>query len=312
MKRMQFLHTGLVIGGLAFISISACSRDSKNYRMLLIPGVPYAYVPADITYTSSKIRALSDQSKMPSGVEKDIYLDQHYDMAKHPGNLYGASKGYQPEALSKIVGLDVDIADEVGRILQVKIDNLGYAELRFDKLLLNRLEKGEFDLIMGVRTSAIEELNQEVSFSSVYREAGLSVVVSIDSEIKSLEDLHGKKGAITNDSKGFESASLLKGIEGVSMVEYKQVGSSVSPEFILNLIKDSEVDFTILSDPYICFIRDDPNFRLIPVPKDRLNYLREYIVVFRKNSAIKKKFDSSLVEMKNAGKLEDLTSKWSC
>ena len=89
---------------------------------------------------------------------------------------------------TEVVGVDIElaqlIADEIGVELEV-------VDMDFN-LLIEALKSGKGDLIAAGMT-VTDERAEEIDFSIVYIEMGLKVIVPVDSDITSFDDLEGKK-----------------------------------------------------------------------------------------------------------------------
>lgn len=89
---------------------------------------------------------------------------------------------------TEVVGVDIElaqlIADEIGVELEV-------VDMDFN-LLIEALKSGKGDLIAAGMT-VTDERAEEIDFSMVYIEMGLKVIVPVDSDITSFDDLEGKK-----------------------------------------------------------------------------------------------------------------------
>jgi polar amino acid transport system substrate-binding protein len=98
-------------------------------------------------------------------------------------------------------GYDVDLAHELAKSLGVEIE---FVEVTADARV-SSLETGKVDVIFGNFTRTLERA-QKVNFSDPYVVAGERLLVKKGSGIKSVEDLTGKKVAVT---KGSTNAELM-------------------------------------------------------------------------------------------------------
>lgn len=102
-----------------------------------------------------------------------------------------AFEPYEYIAGGEVAGVDVDlaqlIADELG--VELVIENMNF------DLLVEALKSGKGDFIAAGMT-ATEERAQSVDFSNEYVSNGLLIVVPVGSDIKSPEDLVGKRIAV--------------------------------------------------------------------------------------------------------------------
>ncbi|MBC2605281.1 transporter substrate-binding domain-containing protein [Pelagicoccus albus] len=105
-----------------------------------------------------------------------------------PTLVVGMELSYPPFEMSdqnnQPAGVSVDLAKALGEYLErpVRIENIAFAGL------ISSLKTGKIDLIISSMT-ATEERAQSIDFSDPYLETGLCLLVSKDSDIKSIEEL---------------------------------------------------------------------------------------------------------------------------
>ena len=98
---------------------------------------------------------------------------------------------YEYKAGGNVVGVDVELAQMVADALGVKLTII---DMDFD-LLVDALASGKGDIIAAGMT-ATEERAKSVDFSVNYVDNVLKIVVPVDSDIKTFEDLAGKRVAV--------------------------------------------------------------------------------------------------------------------
>lgn len=91
----------------------------------------------------------------------------------------------------KIIGVDIDIANEIARYTNKK---LVVKEVAFDSII-NELNSGKADFALA-GMSITEERLEEVDFSLEYANSRQVIVALKDSNIKTIEDLENKKIAV--------------------------------------------------------------------------------------------------------------------
>ncbi|WP_232700134.1 transporter substrate-binding domain-containing protein [Brevibacillus daliensis] len=136
----------------------------------------------------------------------------------------------------KLVGFDVDYANEIGKRLNQKVEVISTAwEGLIPGLLANK-----YDLIIG--SMAITEKRKEsVAFSSPYYISGAAIVVHKDNqEIKAPADLKGKNVGVTLGTTYEEEAKKLGAnvntynseVDQLTDLENKRIDAMVTDKFI--------------------------------------------------------------------------------
>lgn len=114
----------------------------------------------------------------------------------------------------EVVGVDADIAkliaDKIGVALEI-------VDMDFD-LLVEALVGGKGDMIAAGMT-ATDEKKLSIDFSDTYIKMGLQVIVPVGSDIKSFDDLAGKKIAVQLGTTG--DAYATENVEGAEVLPFK-------------------------------------------------------------------------------------------
>lgn len=159
--------------------------------------------------------------------------------------VVGTSADYPPyefrlldDEEGDIVGIDIDIANEIARELGVELE---VRDILFSKLFM-ALEAGEIDMIIA-GIAPTEKRKDSADFSDVYYQAIQKLLIrKADTEkIKSIEDLRGKKVGIQKDSIQEESAR--NQINGAEFVMEEKITKMISA------LKQMEIDAVILEKP---------------------------------------------------------------
>lgn len=118
------------------------------------------------------------------------------DAIKEKGKLVVmTASGFPPfeyiDASGAVTGVDLElaklIADEIGVELEI-------VDMNFD-LLIDSLKSGKGDLVAAGMT-ATEARAEIIDFSTIYISLGLKVVVPVGTDIKSFDEIDGKKVAV--------------------------------------------------------------------------------------------------------------------
>ncbi len=118
---------------------------------------------------------------------------------------------------NQIIGFDIDIAQELAKRLNVKLE---IVSLPFDSLI-PALQQGKIDLIIAGMTIT-EERSKVVDFSKPYFNANQAIVVRKASGFlpKTFEDLVGKKVAVQLGTTGDLVVSEISGINVVRFQKF--------------------------------------------------------------------------------------------
>lgn len=119
------------------------------------------------------------------------------------------------DASNKFVGIDVEILDAIAKDqgFEYELNSLG-----FDAALL-AVEAGQADgVIAGM--SITDDRKNKFDFSEAYYEADVTMAVAKDSDIKSYEDLAGKKVAVKTGTNGADFAKSIVDKYGFEISEF--------------------------------------------------------------------------------------------
>jgi len=120
------------------------------------------------------------------------------------------------DSSQKFVGIDVDILDAIAKDqgFSYKLNSLG-----FDAALV-AVQSGQADAIMA-GCSITDERKQKFDFSDAYYNAEVTMAVAQGSDIKSFDDLKGKKVAIKTGTNGGDYAKSIAEKYGFTITEFK-------------------------------------------------------------------------------------------
>ncbi len=113
----------------------------------------------------------------------------------------GTDASYPPfeyvEDDGRIVGFDADLVSEIGRRLgvQVELVNISYDSL-YDALITARVD------MLASALVPIPQMEEKVSYSVPYFNAGQHLVVPVGSSVRSLRDMEGQRLAVELGSEG--------------------------------------------------------------------------------------------------------------
>ncbi|CCO07390.1 amino acid ABC transporter substrate-binding protein [Desulforamulus hydrothermalis] len=170
--------------------------------MLLI-----ALVAAGCSSTKEKPAAAPEPAKQ---AEKNTW-----ELVKEKGVLVAglddtfAPMGYRDEKTNELIGFDIDMAEELGKRLGVKIQ---WQPTQWDGVIL-ALDSKRFDVIISGMT-VTEERKKSINFSTPYINDGLVMVVKKGTTgFKTAEDLKGKVVGTQAGSSGEEAVKKMEGLK---------------------------------------------------------------------------------------------------
>lgn len=195
-------------------------------------------------------------------------------------------------------GLDIDILDQMSKDLgfTYEIMNMPFASL------IGSLQANQADFVIS-GMSYTDERAKSVDFSEKYATAKVGVIIPKDSQVKSIEDLKGKKVAC---SAGTNYENIIKSIEGAELVTFDGQ-AAVTQELIMGRVdaaitggtaskkvaeENEGLSFFIMNTDYV------------GIPLDTYN------MAFPKGSELVSLFNTQIAKMNEEGTLNDLIIKW--
>lgn len=233
------------------------------------------------------------------------------DKIKKAGTLtVGTEAAYVPYEYvkdGKIIGYDIDVADQVVPRINVKAQFIDTAW----NGIIPALYAGKFDCIISGMTMT-KERAEKVLFTQPYADASLMTLVRADeTRIKGPDDLSGK---VVGVQLGSAAAGIIKDFEVKLKAGGKPGYADVKqyehyPEAYQDLL-NKRTDAVINSrSTLLVLMRDAPGkFKMLPGVSDIPAY---YGMAFRKEDvALRDVFNDGLTAMKKDGSLAKLQEKW--
>ncbi len=195
-------------------------------------------------------------------------------------------------------GLDIDILDQMSKDLgfTYEIMNMPFASL------IGSLQANQADFVIS-GMSYTDERAKSVDFSEKYATAKVGVIIPKDSQVKSIEDLKGKKVAC---SAGTNYENIIKSIEGAELVTFDGQ-AAVTQELIMGRVDaaitggTASKKVTEENEGLSFFIMNTDD---VGIPLDTYN------MAFPKGSELVSVFNSQIAKMNEEGTLNDLIIKW--
>jgi len=219
--------------------------------------------------------------------------------------IVGTSADFPPfeyvDSSGNIVGLDIDIANEIANKLGVK---LVVKDLGFDALI-PALQGKQVDLVIAGMTIT-EERAKVVDFSVPYYNASQAVISLSTEKFSSIDDLKGKKIGVQT------------GTTGESWAEENLVSKGIIPENnLLHYGKLSEALLALKRGDINAIIIDEPVARMFVKTVQGLQYDfgintgEQYGIAVNKDSKdLLNLVNEVLNKMKSDGTLDLLVQKW--
>lgn len=194
-----------------------------------------------------------------------------------------------------IIGFDVDIAkyitNQLGYDLEIKDTDFSG--------IIPALQSGRADFAMAGMTPT-EERKKNVDFSDIYYEAKNTIVTRKGSNLKTPEDLAGKKVGVQLGSTQEKTAKEFKNVQ---LVALNKTGDLVQE------VKARRIDAAVIEDTIARgFIANNPDLQFTTIPSKPEE--AGSAIAFPKNSRLVADFNRVLAEMKQSGEIERLIKKW--
>lgn len=215
----------------------------------------------------------------------------------------GMSVDYPPFEFyqnGKIVGFEVDVILEIGKILNKEIKLI---DLPFDGILAS-LRTGKIDIGCSA-LSATEERKKSISFSKSYHVSTL-VFLTADENLKDLNSYKDKKIGVQSGSI-YESFLKEKKAQNPS-IQFQSL--SKVPELLQNL-KNKTVDGILLGQREAISIQK--NFQDQGVKTfifDIVESNNEYAIALPQDSKLTEQINQAIDELTRSGKIEEIERKW--
>ena len=218
-----------------------------------------------------------------------------------PGVLIVATEGtYAPFSYyndkNELVGYDVDIARDVAKKLNLKIDFLAAP---WDAMLA-AFDAGKADVVFN-QVSITDERKKKYEFSEPYTVTYGAIIVKKDNDsIKSLNDLKGKKNADSATSNWTKVAASY-GAQNVTVDSFAKS---------MELLIAGRVDTVIRTNVvFYDFLKERPN---APVKIAATGTDKDYagVAIQKGNTELKEQINNALDELSKEGRLKEISLKY--
>ncbi|MBU3144321.1 ABC transporter substrate-binding protein [Clostridium sp. CF012] len=213
----------------------------------------------------------------------------------------GTDDSYPPmefrDSKNNLVGFDVDLANEIGKKLGVKIE---YTTTDFNGILL-ALNSSRFNIILAA-LSITDKRKESIDFSDSYLMGGQVIAIKQgNTSIKNLEDLKGKIVACQLGSTGDAAATAIKGLKEIKKYDkITEAFQELSSKRVDAVVMDAQVGGYYVSKKPGEFV----------VLKDRISEEPIGIGFNKEDKELKVAVQKALNELKSDGTLSKLSQKW--
>ncbi len=195
----------------------------------------------------------------------------------------------------KIVGIDAEIAEAIAEKLGMELE---IADTEFGSIVAG-VQTGKYDMGMAGMT-VTEERKQSVNFSDTYATGIQSVIVKDGSDIKTIDDLEGKKIGVQQDTTGHIYASDDYGDE---MVTPFNKGTDAVAALV-----SGKVDCVIIDNqPAKSFVEANEGLVILDTEYAVEDYA---ICVAKENTELLDKINAALKELTADGTVKTIIDKY--
>ncbi len=195
----------------------------------------------------------------------------------------------------KIVGIDAEIAGLIAEKLGMELE---IVDVAFDSIIPG-VQSGKYDMGMAGLTVNDERL-EKVNFSTSYATGIQAVIVKDGSDIKSIDDLEGKKIGVQTSTTGDIYATDDYGEDAITRYDNGAVA-------VQALLAD-KVDCVIIdNEPAKSYVAANEGLKVL----DTEYTVEDYAICFAKeNTELKDKVDGALKELIADGSVKTVIEKY--
>ncbi len=278
-------------------------QKHRFWILLVVLALTVAVIAACYTPTPEVIEKVVEKTvvvKETVEVEKTVVVEVTKALPKVEKIVVGTNAEYPPfesvDDSGNIVGFDIDLMNAIAKNAGFKVE---FVNTRWDGIFV-ALASGEFDAVISAATIT-DERKKTVDFSAPYFNAGQILAVKVGSDIKSVDDLSGKRVGVQLGTTGDIWASENTDAEVVRYDEITLAFQALAQGDIDAIINDAptsadiikanpEMGVTLVGDPFT------QEFYGIAVSKNRPEVL----------AAI----NQGLATVRATGEYDEIYNKW--
>ena len=207
---------------------------------------------------------------------------------------------YEYKEGDAIVGIDAEVAQLIADKLDLELE---IADVDFDSIIPG-VQSGKYDMGMAGMT-VTDERKEKVNFSDSYATGVQVVIVKEDSDIKSIDDLEGKKIGAQQGTTGYiyASDSVENGGYGEENVTGYQNGA-----LAVEALKGGKVDCVIIdNEPAKAYVAANEGLKIL----DTEYVTEDYAICFAKeNTELQTKVNDALKALIEDGSVKKVVDKY--
>ncbi|MDO5147542.1 MAG: transporter substrate-binding domain-containing protein [Eubacteriales bacterium] len=215
------------------------------------------------------------------------------------GKLIMATNAYFPPYEyyegNEIVGIDAEIAQAIGDKLGLEVE---IADMEFDSII-TAVQTGKADIGLAGMT-VTPEREKNINFSDTYATGIQSVIVKEDSDIKSIDDLQGKKIGVQLSTTGDIFASDDFGAENVE--QFNKGNDAVMA------LTQGKIDAVIIDNqPALSYVAGNKGLQIL----DTSYVEEEYAAcISKENPELLEAVNGALAELERDGIIQSILDKY--
>lgn len=204
---------------------------------------------------------------------------------------------FQKEGSNEFTGFDIDLIRAIGKQMgyKVEVQNMGF------DALIPALNSGNIDVaIAGM--SITEERKKVVAFSDPYYTSGLIIMVDKNNnDIKSIEDLEGKRIACQIGTTGEKKS---RSVAGATVTAFN-TQSEASME-----LKNGGADAVINDAPVVDYYLQQGGAEVAKTVGEKMEAEDYGIAVKKENAELVAGINKAMAELKANGEFDKIYKKW--
>ena len=207
---------------------------------------------------------------------------------------------YEYKEGDNIVGIDAEVAKLIADKLGLELE---IADVDFDSIIPG-VQSGKYDMGMAGMT-VTDERKEKVNFSDSYATGVQVVIVKEDSEIKSIDDLEGKKIGAQQGTTGYIYASDTPENDGFGE---ENVTGYQNGALAVEALKGGKVDCVIIdNEPAKAYVAANEGLKIL----DTEYVTEDYAICFAKeNTELQEKVNDALKELIEDGSVKKVVDKY--
>ena len=200
----------------------------------------------------------------------------------------------------QIIGIDAEIAQKIAEKLGAELE---IVDIAFDSLIPS-LNAGKADFIAAGMT-ATDERRKNVDFSDDYFNASQTIIVPVNSEIASREDLNGKTVGVQQGTTGDIYCTNEDGSGDITVKEVRRYPKSM--DAVSDLLT-GRIDAVVIDD--------FPANKLVEKNPDKIKILDEamteetYAIAVPQGSDLVDTINEVIKELNESGEMDEIVGKY--